>query len=60
MFEDTKKYTDRIAATQKKSGLKDAVASAYGKSSGNDLVVACMDFAFIGGSMGSVVGREDS
>jgi acetyl-CoA carboxylase carboxyl transferase subunit beta len=57
-FEDTKKYVDRIIATQKKSGLKDAVATAYGKTSGNYLVVACMDFAFIGGSMGSVVGEK--
>ena len=45
VFEDTKKYTDRIVATQKKSGLKDAVATAYGKTSGNDLVVACMDIS---------------
>lgn len=57
-FEDTKKYVDRLAATQKKSGLTDAVATAYGKTSGNNLVVACMDFAFIGGSMGSVVGEK--
>lgn len=57
-FEDTKKYTERIVATQKKTGLKDAVSTAYGKTSGNDLVVACMDFAFIGGSMGSVVGEK--
>jgi|TARA_R110000850_G_scaffold5653_3_gene23043 acetyl-CoA carboxylase carboxyl transferase subunit beta len=57
-FEDTKKYTDRIEAAQKKTGLKDAVRTAVGKSEGNDLVVACMDFAFIGGSMGSVVGEK--
>ncbi|WP_124981768.1 acetyl-CoA carboxylase, carboxyltransferase subunit beta [Nonlabens xiamenensis] len=57
-FEDTKKYTDRVEAAQKKTGLKDAVRTAVGKSGGHDLVVACMDFAFIGGSMGSVVGEK--
>ncbi|TXB65992.1 acetyl-CoA carboxylase carboxyltransferase subunit beta [Vicingus serpentipes] len=57
-FEDTKKYTDRIVATQKKTGLKDALRSGVGKIDGQDLVIACMDFAFIGGSMGSVVGEK--
>jgi acetyl-CoA carboxylase carboxyl transferase subunit beta len=57
-FEDTKKYTDRVADTIKKTGLNDAVACAYGNTSGQPLVVACMDFAFIGGSMGSVVGEK--
>lgn len=57
-FEDTKRYPDRIAATQKKTQLKDAVRSAYGKMNGEELVVSCMDFAFIGGSMGSVVGEK--
>ncbi len=57
-FEDTKKYPDRIAASQKKTGLKDAVRTAYGKSNGQKLVIACMDFSFIGGSMGSVVGEK--
>jgi len=57
-FEDTKKYPDRIKATQKKTSLKDAVRSAHGKMNGLDLVVSCMDFAFIGGSMGSVVGEK--
>jgi len=57
-FEDTKKYVDRLKAAQKKTGLKDAVRTAIGKSMGKDLVVACMDFAFIGGSMGSVVGEK--
>ncbi|MCY2686115.1 acetyl-CoA carboxylase, carboxyltransferase subunit beta [Salinimicrobium sp. TH3] len=59
-FEDTKKYTDRLVAAQEKTGLKDAVRTAVGKSKGKDLVVACMDFAFIGGSMGSVVGEKIS
>ena len=57
-FEDTKKYTDRLNAAQEKTGLKDAVRTAVGKSKGKDLVVACMDFSFIGGSMGSVVGEK--
>lgn len=57
-FEDTKKYADRLKAAEKKTGLKDAVRVAVGKSMGRDLVIACMDFAFIGGSMGSVVGEK--
>lgn len=57
-FVDTKTYTDRLKAAQKKTGLKDAVRTAVGKSLGKDLVVACMDFSFIGGSMGSVVGEK--
>ncbi len=57
-FVDTKKYTDRLKEAQEKTKLKDAVRTAVGKSKGEDLVVACMDFAFIGGSMGSVVGEK--
>ena len=57
-FEDTKKYPDRLKAAEKKTNLKDAVRCAVGKSKGKDLVIACMDFAFIGGSMGSVVGEK--
>ncbi len=57
-FTDTKKYTDRLKAAQDKTGLKDAVRTAVGKSKGKDLVIACMDFRFIGGSMGSVVGEK--
>ncbi|HLV46371.1 MAG TPA: acetyl-CoA carboxylase, carboxyltransferase subunit beta [Flavobacterium sp.] len=57
-FEDTKKYTDRLKEAQKKTKLKDAVKVAVGKSKGEDLVVAAMDFAFIGGSMGAVVGEK--
>lgn len=57
-FVDTKKYPDRIRATEKKTGLKDAVRTAYGPMNGREIVVACMDFAFIGGSMGSVVGEK--
>ncbi|HKL35202.1 MAG TPA: acetyl-CoA carboxylase, carboxyltransferase subunit beta [Salegentibacter sp.] len=57
-FKDTKKYTDRLKAAQEKTDLNDAVRTAVGKSKGKDLVVACMDFNFIGGSMGSVVGEK--
>lgn len=57
-FEDSKPYPKRIKETQNKSGLKDAVRSAYGKINGKDIVIACMDFSFIGGSMGSVVGEK--
>ncbi|WP_426431319.1 acetyl-CoA carboxylase, carboxyltransferase subunit beta [Winogradskyella sp. HB-48] len=57
-FVDTKKYPDRLKAAQTKTNLKDAVRTAVGKSMGEDLVVACMDFSFIGGSMGSVVGEK--
>jgi acetyl-CoA carboxylase carboxyl transferase subunit beta len=59
-FVDTKKYSDRLKAAQSKTGLKDAVRTAVGKSQGKDIVVACMDFSFIGGSMGSVVGEKIS
>ncbi|WP_299763585.1 acetyl-CoA carboxylase, carboxyltransferase subunit beta [uncultured Dokdonia sp.] len=57
-FEDKKKYTDRLKEAQEKTGLKDAVRTAVGKSKGEDIVIACMDFRFIGGSMGSVVGEK--
>ncbi|MDG2280034.1 MAG: acetyl-CoA carboxylase, carboxyltransferase subunit beta, partial [Flavicella sp.] len=57
-FSDTKAYPDRLKDAQKKTNLKDAVRTAVGKSLGKDLVIACMDFAFIGGSMGSVVGEK--
>lgn len=57
-FEDTKKYKNRLVDAKKKTNLKDAVRTAYGMSMGRELVVACMDFSFIGGSMGSVVGEK--
>jgi acetyl-CoA carboxylase carboxyl transferase subunit beta len=57
-FKDLKPYADRLKDAQKKSGLKDAMTVGSGKVLGNDLVVACMDFNFIGGSMGSVVGEK--
>jgi acetyl-CoA carboxylase carboxyl transferase subunit beta len=57
-FVDTKKYGDRLKEAMDKTKLKDAVRTAVGKSKGKDLVIACMDFAFIGGSMGAVVGEK--
>jgi acetyl-CoA carboxylase carboxyl transferase subunit beta len=57
-FIDTKPYPKRIKESQEKTQLKDAVRSAYGKMNNLDLTIACMDFNFIGGSMGSVVGEK--
>ena len=57
-FKDKKKYPDRVKDMQKKTGLKDAVRTAHGKIKGNIVVIAAMDFTFIGGSMGSVVGEK--
>jgi len=59
-FEDTKKYADRYQAAVKKTGLKDAVSTGYGKLNDIDVVIAAMNFNFIGGSMGSVVGEKIS
>jgi acetyl-CoA carboxylase carboxyl transferase subunit beta len=57
-FTDTKPYPKRIKESQQKSDLKDAVRTAYGKMGSMDVTIACMDFSFIGGSMGSVVGEK--
>jgi acetyl-CoA carboxylase carboxyl transferase subunit beta len=57
-FTDTKPYKDRLVESIAKTGLKDAIRAAHGKIEGEDLVIACMDFNFIGGSMGSVVGEK--
>lgn len=57
-FVDTKPYPQRIQATQRQTGLKDAVRTGHGLLMGQPLVVACMDFRFVGGSMGSVVGEK--
>jgi len=57
-FVDTKKYADRIIATQAKTGYKDAISCAVGLVDGEKMVIACMNFEFIGGSMGSVVGEK--
>lgn len=57
-FTDRKKYSDRIIQTQQKSGLSDACRVGVGKLDKQPVVIACMDFSFIGGSMGSVVGER--
>ena len=57
-FKDRKKYSDRLEVTQKKTGLSDAARIGVGKLDGIEVVIGCMDFGFIGGSMGSVVGER--
>lgn len=57
-FTDTKRYTERLEESYTKTGLNDAIRSATGRLGEQELVIACMDFNFIGGSMGSVVGEK--
>lgn len=57
-FEDSKPYTKRLKETTEKTKLSDAIRTAVGKMEGEKLVIACMDFNFIGGSMGAVVGER--
>jgi acetyl-CoA carboxylase carboxyl transferase subunit beta len=57
-FVDTKRYTDRLKDSIRKTGLNDAVRTGTAKINGIPVVIACMDFSFIGGSMGSVVGEK--
>ncbi|MFT4179083.1 MAG: acetyl-CoA carboxylase, carboxyltransferase subunit beta [Thermomonas sp.] len=57
-FKDQKKYTDRIKAAQKSTGERDALIAMEGKLKGQDIVAASFDFAYMGGSMGSVVGER--
>jgi len=57
-FVDTKKYAERLKDVMEKTHLKDAVRTGVGKSKGKELVICAMDFAFIGGSMGAVVGEK--
>lgn len=57
-FVDTKKYTDRIQSVIKNTGLYDAIRTGTGEIDGKEVAFACMDFKFIGGSMGSVVGEK--
>lgn len=57
-FEDTKKYKDRLNDAQEKTELSDAIRTAVGKSKKTEIMVCAMDFKFIGGSMGSVVGEK--
>ena len=59
-FKDTKDYPSRVKEAQLKTGLKDAVRNAVGKIEGKYIVISCMDFSFIGGSLGSVMGEKIS
>ena len=59
-FVDTKSYKGRVNKSQKDTGLKDAIKTGVGKINNHDIVISCMDFSFIGGSMGSVVGEKIS
>lgn len=57
-FVDTKSYKGRVDKSQKDTGLKDAIKTGVGKINNYDIIISCMDFSFIGGSMGSVVGEK--
>lgn len=57
-FKDTKAYTDRLKEVKSKTKLTDSLRNAVGKVNGVEIVVSCMDFAFIGGSLGSVMGEK--
>lgn len=57
-FRDSKKYRDRITASQKKTGEKDAMVAMNGKLKGRPTMVVAFEFAYMGGSMGSVVGEK--
>ncbi len=59
-FSDLKPYTQRLETARKKTDLDDAISVAVGKVNRRELVIAAMDFTFIGGSMGSVVGQKIS
>lgn len=59
-FKDTKAYTDRLKDVKAKTKLNDSISNAVGKVSGTEMVISCMDFAFIGGSLGSVMGEKIS
>ncbi len=57
-FKDTKAYSDRLKEVTAKTKLKDSIRNAVGKVNGTEMVISCMDFAFIGGSLGSVMGEK--
>ena len=59
-FSDTKTYKERVSKSMKSTGLNDAIRTGVGMLDGNKIVISCMDFSFIGGSMGSVVGEKIS
>lgn len=57
-FKDTKSYTDRLKEVKSKTNLNDSIRNAVGKVGGTEMVISCMDFAFIGGSLGSAMGEK--
>ncbi|HDJ23671.1 MAG: acetyl-CoA carboxylase carboxyl transferase subunit beta [Candidatus Aminicenantes bacterium 4484_214] len=57
-FEDSKKYLDRLKENQEKTSLPDAVINARGNIEGIEVIISALDFRFMGGSMGSVVGEK--
>jgi len=57
-FKDTKRYAERLTAYQRQTGLKDAIINARGTMGGSQVIISCMEYAFMGGSMGSVVGEK--
>lgn len=57
-FKDTKSYTDRLKEVKAKTKLTDSIRNATGRVNGQEMVVSCMDFSFIGGSLGSVMGEK--
>ena len=57
-FKDTKAYADRLKEVSAKTKLKDSIRNAVGTVNGTEIVISCMDFAFIGGSLGSVMGEK--
>lgn len=57
-FKDSVKYSDRLKESQKKTGMADGVVNAVGTMGGIRVIISAMDFAFMGGSMGSVVGEK--
>ena len=59
-FSDTKAYTDRLKEVKAKTKLNDSISNGVGKVGGVEMVISCMDFAFIGGSLGSVMGEKIS
>jgi acetyl-CoA carboxylase carboxyl transferase subunit beta len=56
-FTDTRSYKSRLEKSQQQTGLKDAIINAHGKMNGRPVIVSAMEYGFIGGSMGAVVGE---
>ncbi len=57
-FKDSKSYKDRLREAKAKTKLVDSIRNAHGKVNGVEMVISCMDFDFIGGSLGSVMGEK--